>query len=606
MGTRGGYRADVHRRPPARTVRRAATGLVLLTAFVASSCSASFDDSAATTTLPPGTSGPDSSAPEGTTPGGSLEWTNCDDPVTELSGLQCATLEVPVDPSEPDGSTTSLALARSAATGPADERIGSLILNPGGPGGSGLEFLAGAASAFPNAITDRFDLVSFDPRGVGRSSPVRCLDDEAKDEDISGDLTPDTPEERAVLDERGEALRVACERNNPDLAEHMSTADVAADVDAIREAVGDEQLTYMGFSYGTSIGAVYATEYPDRVRALVLDGSTDPGSSVEEQAAVQASGFERALNRFTSACDTSPRCPLAPDAAARIAAARASLETAPVSVEDARGTRELGPDQFDFGLATALYDTALWQSTARAIADLRDGGADKLLALVDRQTGRQPDGSYDNSSDAQVMVNCSDQTERLDAAGAAAAEARIVAAAPTFGPLLGSGLDGCTDWPVPANPVPTISATGSAPILVVGTVGDPATPYEWSERMTSALGSATLLTFEGDGHTAFLTSGACIQDAVSTYLVDLELPAPGTRCPAAVAADPFEGLSETVVEELTKGGLPRVLAECIVEGIVDQVGEDEFERIVLENDAEELTKLATAQTLACAAARPGD
>lgn len=576
---------------------------LLATIALGAACSANFDDpsvaaGAGTTDTEP----PTSPTTGGTAPGGTLEWGTCDDPVTELSGLECATLEVPVDPNEPDGPTTSIALARSPATGSADERIGSLILNPGGPGGSGLEFLAGTAVAFPSVITDRFDLVSFDPRGVGRSSPVRCLDDADKDEDISGDLTPDTPEERAVLDERGEALRVACERNNPELAEHMSTADVAADVDEIRRAVGDEQLTYMGFSYGTSIGAVYASLFPERVRALVLDGSTDPGSSVEEQAAVQAVGFERALARFSAACDASPRCPLAPDAAGKIAAARASLEAGPVSVEDARGTRELGPDQFDFGLATALYDTALWQSTARAVADLRSGGADKLFALVDRQTGRQPDGSYDNSSDAQVMVNCSDQTDRIDATEAAAAEARIVAAAPVFGRLLGSGLDGCTEWPEPTNPVPTISAAGSAPILVVGTVGDPATPYEWSERMAQALGQATLLTYEGDGHTAFFTSGACIQDAVSTYLVDLELPAAGTRCPAAATTDPFEGLGETVVEELTKGGLPRTLAECIVQGIVDEVGEDEFERIVLENDAEELTKLATAQTLACAAA----
>ncbi len=181
---------------------------LLAAAALSAACTATFEDRAATAESggPGGSTAP---ATTDTTPGGSIEWSDCDDPVTELSGLQCATLEVPVDPSEPDGSTTSIALARSAATGPAGERIGSLILNPGGPGGSGLEFLAGAASAFPPAITDRFDLVSFDPRGVGRSSPVRCLDDEAKDVDISGDLTPDTPEEREILDERGESLREA-------------------------------------------------------------------------------------------------------------------------------------------------------------------------------------------------------------------------------------------------------------------------------------------------------------------------------------------------------------------------------------------------------------
>ncbi len=577
---------------------------VMAVAVAASGCTASFDDPSATdsgtsTTIPGQAPRPESAAPTG-----ALRWSECTNQVGDLTGLECATLDVPVDPADPEGPTTSIALARSPSTGTAEERIGSLILNPGGPGGSGLEFLSNAAAAFPSELTDRFDLVSFDPRGVGESDPVRCLDDAAKDEDISGDLTPDTPEEQAELDRRAEELRTACERNNPELAEHMSTADVAADLDAIREAVGDEQLTYMGFSYGTSIGAVYATRFPDRVRALVLDGSTDPGSSVEEQAAVQATGFERALTRFVAACNSSPRCPLAPDAAGRIDATRAALEIQPVQVADERGTRTLGPDQFDFGLATALYDTSLWQSTAKAVAELQDGGAQKLLALVDRQTGRQPDGTYDNSSDAQVMVNCSDQNERLDPQAATDAEARIVAAAPIFGRLLGTGLDDCTPWPLPANPVPTIDASGAPTVLVVGTVGDPATPYEWSERMVEALGSATLLTYEGDGHTAFLTAGPCIQDAVAAYLVDLEVPAAGTRCPAEASVDPFEGLSQTVVDELVKGGLPRVLASCIVDGIVADVGEDEFERIVLENDTEELTKLATAQTLACAAARP--
>jgi hypothetical protein len=204
------------------------------------------------------------------------------------------------------------------------------------------------------------------------------------------------------------------------------------------------------------------------------------------------------------------------------------------------------------------------------------------------------------------MVNCSDEVDRLDAQAAEAAESRIVAAAPRFGPLLGTGLDDCSTWPEPTNPIPRISAPDSPTVLVVGTVGDPATPYEWSQRMVEALGSAELLTYEGDGHTAFLTAGPCITDAVVAYLVDLEVPPPGTRCPAAAGADPFEGLAETVIEQLAAGGLPRSLAECIVERIVGEVGEDEFERIILENDADTLRRLATAQTLACATTQPRD
>jgi pimeloyl-ACP methyl ester carboxylesterase len=578
---------------------------VATVALLAAGCSAGFDDRAADTpTTSAGSDGTTSDREP--TAAGPIDWTRCEDSASSLAGLECATLDVPVDPAEPDGDTTSIALARVPSTGTDEERIGSLVLNPGGPGGSGIEFLASVAPAFPAELTDRFDLVSFDPRGVGASDPVRCLDDEEKDEELDVDLTPDDPTEQAEADRLAERVRTECERRNPELSAHMSTADVAADVDRIREAVGDEQLTYLGFSYGSSIGAVYATLYPERVRAVVLDGSTDPNASTEEQALTQATGFERALDRFVSACDTSTSCPLAPDARRRIDEARASLEADPVEVRSGSVTRTLGPDLFDFGLATALYDTSLWQSTAAAVAEVRTGGAEKLLALVDRQVGRNEDGTYDNSSDAQIMVNCSDEVDRLDAQAAEAAESRIVAAAPRFGPLLGTGLDDCSTWPEPTNPIPRISAPDSPTVLVVGTVGDPATPYEWSQRMVEALGSAELLTYEGDGHTAFLTAGPCITDAVVAYLVDLEVPPPGTRCPAAAGADPFEGLAETVIEQLAAGGLPRSLAECIVERIVGEVGEDEFERIILENDADTLRRLATAQTLACATTQPRD
>jgi len=581
-----------------------ATAVLVAALLALSGCSATFDDRSAgqsPTTLKDASEGSPAPDQQRET---KIDWTDCDDSVNALSGLECGELEVPLDPNEPDGDRTSLALARVRSTGTAEERIGSLIINPGGPGGSGVEFLGSAAPAFPSELTDRFDLVSFDPRGVGASDPVRCLDDTEKDEELSVDLTPDTAEEQAEVDRLADRVRIECEQRNPELSTHMSTADVAADVDRIRSAVGDEKLSYLGFSYGSSIGAVYATLFPERVRAVVLDGSTDPNASAEEQALTQATGFERALDRFVAACDASTSCPLAPGARAKIEEARASLDAQPVEV-DANGiTRTLGPDLFDFGLATALYDTSLWQSTAQAVVDLRSGGAAKLLALVDRQVGRNSDGTYDNSSDAQIMVNCSDDVDRLDAEAAAAAEDRIVAAAPRFGPLLGTGLDDCSAWPEPTKPIPSIAAPESPTVLVVGTVGDPATPYEWSQRMVEALGSAELLTYEGDGHTAFLTAGPCITEAVTKYLVDLTVPPVGSRCPAAAGADPFAGLGETVIEQLAAGGIPRTLAECIVGKIVEEVGEDEFERIILENDVDALTKLATAQTLACATTEP--
>jgi hypothetical protein len=300
-------------------------------------------------------------------------------------------------------------------------------------------------------------------------------------------------------------------------------------------------------------------------------------------------------------CNTEPNCPLAPDAAGAVRAALASLETDPIDVEDATGTRTLGPDLFVFALATALYDESTWSATAEAVAELRDGGAETLLALVDRQTGRQPDGTYDNQTDARTMVNCADAVVRPTTEQALAAEQRIAAAAPTFGPLTGTGLDRCTEWVEAANPTPRPTGAGAPPILVVGTVGDPATPYRWAQQMTDALESGVLLTYEGDGHTAFFTGGACIQDAVVGYLVDLTVPPPDTRCPAGSTAEEFGDVRGTVVQGLVESGVPEEVAECVVDGMIDEVGESRFNQLILQQDQEEITKIAAAQALECAA-----
>lgn len=533
--------------------------------------------------------------------GGELGWTTCTEPPASLGGLECAALAVPIDHGDPGGTTLTLALARIRSTGAPEDRIGSLLFNPGGPGGSGVDFLANVASTIPSELAERFDLVSFDPRGVGASSPVRCLDDAARDAQFEGDLSPDTDAELedAVTDQLDYVE--ACEREAGEVLRHMSTADVATDLDLIRESLGDEQLSYVGFSYGTLIGATYATLFPERVRALVLDASVSPGASAEEELLAQGKGFEGTLANFVAACDDDPECALAPDAGAAIAAARAALEREPVTVESGSGPRTMGVDLFDIALATALYDTTVWGTTATAIAQLRDGGAAVLFSLVDRQIGRNPDGTYDNSSDAQAMVNCADLDERPTLEEGRAIAERVQDQLPTFGPALAWSALACLDWPSAANPLPEIDSTGAPTILVVGTLGDPATPYEWSVAMSERLADSVLLTYEGDGHTAFLRGGPCIDDAVIAYLVELTAPAEGTSCPAAEDSVSFGGLRSEVIEQFVTAGLPESVAGCIVDRIIDEVGAGEFDRMILAEEIERLSELVTRHTLACAA-----
>ncbi|MFM7064810.1 MAG: alpha/beta hydrolase, partial [Actinomycetes bacterium] len=530
---------------PVRTAQRLLP-LLIVVALAGGACSSGSTDLASKT------SGSRSSSttaadPTDSEPAGPLRWSRCTDELAAAAGLRCATLKVPVDPAEPNGPKISIALAKQPATGPDAGRIGSLVMNPGGPGASGIEFLANAAGQLPDEVAEKFDLVSFDPRGIGASSPVRCLTDRQKDQQFAGDLSPDTPAEVEKAFEDTAEFRNGCASRSAELLTHMSTADVAEDVEQIRIALGDDKLTFLGFSYGTSIAATYATLHPDKVRALVLDGSVSPDAGDEATTLAQIKGFERTLGNFVAACNTSTSCALAPDAAGAIDAARASLADDPVEVGSGTKARTLGPDQFDIGLATALYDDATWGVAASAVKNLRGGGARTLLSLADQQTGRQPDGSYDNSSDAQTMVACNDSAERPSRDEAVAAANRISAQVPGFGNAIGWSVLGCLDWPLASNPLPAPRAPGSAPLLVIGTVGDPATPYEWSVAMAGALGSATLLTYEGTGHTAFLRGGPCVDDAVVRYLVDLKVPAAGTRCPAVAEGSGFGGIRDEIV-----------------------------------------------------------
>jgi hypothetical protein len=303
---------------------------------------------------------------------------------------------------------------------------------------------------------------------------------------------------------------------------------------------------------------------------MVLDGAVSPTQDTVEQTVAQAEAFEAAYGKFVEWCNTHEQCPLGPDTATEMAGLRQNLDAEPVRTEDGR---TLDADLFDIATITALYEPALWPGIAGAMADARSDGAVLLLDLVGEQLGRDPDGTWDGSADAQAMVSCADSTDRPDAASALSAGEPVQVASPTFGALLSPSVAACIDWPEAANPVPAWSGEGAPPIMVIGTTGDPATPYPWSEEMADALAGSVLVTVEGDGHTALLRAGDCVEQVAVSYLVDLEVPDGGVACEGATAEAAASGLLDQLGEQLGRLGYPAEVVTCIVDRLRDEYGE---------------------------------
>ncbi len=505
------------------------------------------DDTIPEDTVPEDTV-PDDTVPDDGTdpaPGGTLGWSPCDRPVV-VGQLDCATLQVPLDHTQPDGETIDIALARSPATDP-DRRIGSLVFNPGGPGGSGVDFLASAAPLIPSEVAARFDLVGFDPRGVGASSAVDC--DIAIDDNIDL-LAPGDDAGWAALVEEAEALPASCPAGALELAEYVGTNNAARDLDLLREALGDEQLSYVGFSYGTRLGATYAELFPERVRALVLDGAVRPTTDFAALDLEQAAGFDRALESFATACDADEDCllqELGPTLDVIAGLEREIDEVGAFETDDP--ARVLTPGELSLGIASALYSQQAWPFLAQALylAETQADGS-LLQVLGDSLVGRRPDGTYDNSQEANRFINCADDPDRpsvdvvRERGDAAAATSRY------FADFLRAST-GCIGTPDPIDPLVVGPAAGAAPILVIGNTGDPATPYEWSVAMADSLESGVLYTVEAQGHTAY-TSIDCVESVVNAYLIDLVVPTAGSSCNDTSSADYFLPAGEGEIDLL--------------------------------------------------------
>ena len=468
-------------------------------------------------------SGPSTSAPPASGPAPStLTWTPC-------GQYECATLAVPLDYAQPGGRQISIALNRRRATDKAG-RIGSLLVNPGGPGASGVDALPGILDRLSDPVKARFDVVGFDPRGTGRSSPIRCLPGAELDKYFSIDPVPDDAAEKAALVAAVQRFVNGCKQRSGELLGHVGTEDAARDIDRIRAAVGDEKLTYVGFSYGTSLGATYAELFPDKVRALVLDGAVDPSLDTPALNRVQGEGFEKAFEAFAADCRAkAAACPWKPAGGASREAfvalsARVDAKAVPA------GRRQVGQAELFLGTAAFLYARQTWTALTRALAQVESGNGTLILKGFDSILEREPDGSYSSLQEANAAINCLDNPAPRDVASYERAAAEAVRTAPAFGPSLAwSGLV-CALWPVPAiGKAERLKAEGTPPILVIGTTNDPATPFVWAEALASQLPQGRLLRHEGEGHTTY-GQDSCTTRIGDAYLLTLALPAGQLSC----------------------------------------------------------------------------
>ncbi|MEU9144748.1 alpha/beta hydrolase [Streptomyces sp. NPDC048349] len=459
-----------------------------------------------------------------------LTWRDCGVP-----GFQCSTMKAPLDYANPgSGQDVDIAVSRRPAGGPG-KRLGSLVVNPGGPGGSGIGYLqAYAGIGYPAPVRALYDMVSFDPRGVDRSSPVECLTGPAMDKYTQVDQTPDDAAERGQLVAAFKEFAAGCQARSQRILPHVATVDAARDMDLLRAVLGDEKLTYVGASYGTFLGATYADLFPDRVGRLVLDGAMDPTRPAVDLNRDQTAGFETAFTAFAKDCAEQADCPLGkgtPDeVAARLKEFFRKLDARPVPTGES--ARPLGEALATTGVIAALYDESAWPQLRDALAAAMDGDGAGLLSLADGYYERSPDGKYANLMAANAAVNCLDQPPAFTGPDSvAAALPSFEKASPVFGAGLAWASLNCTYWPVKATgTAKPLTAKGAPPILVVGTTRDPATPYKWAQALAGQLESGTLLTYDGDGHTAYGRGSDCIDTAINRYLLEGEAPADGKKC----------------------------------------------------------------------------
>jgi pimeloyl-ACP methyl ester carboxylesterase len=473
-----------------------------------------------------------------------IDWTDCDEQIQPLIAAQpgsdrnlkfeCGRTQVPISYKEPKGATLPLFLVRAVMAGQTD-RIGSLVVNPGGPGRSGADAAISLALTLPTEVLSRFDIVGFDPRGVGLSTPVECISDDMKQQIVAAEPRPTTD---AQLDDAfalTKDVADACAKEYGDALGTFNTVDTARDMEQLRQSLGDEKLTYLGYSYGTTLGSTYAELFPDKTRALVLDGAVDPDTDPKTDAETRAQAMEAAYDAFATNCaGLIAGCPVGANPRQFLTdlLAQAAQTPIPSSEADKDGTtRTATPGVIMTAVQAAMSDTASWPQLAQGLAAAQQGDSATLFSLADSYSGRLEDGTYSNLLDANLAVNCADSEQKYDES-----EVRTLAADwgqkyPLFGAGAAVSLYTCSVWKANRTAVPARDAAGSAALLVVGNTGDPVTPLPGAQHMADDLDNGVLLIWQGQGHTAYPKTD-CITAAVDSYLINLTPPMDGLTCPA--------------------------------------------------------------------------
>ncbi|WP_110207444.1 alpha/beta hydrolase [Nocardioides daejeonensis] len=454
-----------------------------------------------------------------------LEWTEC-------GNRECARVQVPLDYAKPNGARIELKLLRVPALDQAG-RVGSLVVNPGGPGAPGTTYADQAAYAFGAPLLQRFDIVGFDPRGTGQSSPIDCLSDADLDAFLASDPVPDTPAEVAEVQEWSRRLGEGCVKLSGALAGHVSTVEAARDLDVIRAVLDERTLTYFGASYGTKLGATYADLYPSTSGRLVLDGAIDTNLDSRQLSLGQARGFQRAIDAYADHCVAEGDCYLGADREAaleRITDFLDQVDAKPLTV----GERELTTGSAFYGIVLPLYNEGYWSMLDNALGAALEGDGAALLQLSDLYSSRVGDTYTDNSAEAIWAINCLDDPSAVPVRRIPGQLAAFRKASPTFGDVFAWGLAACAGIQVEASEQRgPLTAAGAAPLLVIGTTRDPATPYEWAQALAEQLRPAVLVSRDGDGHTGYHQGDACVDEVVEAYLVEGVVPDGPVDCPTA-------------------------------------------------------------------------